>query len=103
MNKRTIVTICLMALMAVLIFQQACQEAPPNFEVMSLDIMPPKVIIDEKATIEVEIRNSDAKMDTYNVPLMVNGVADDRKSVTARSRSHRVNNIHSCQKSGWNL
>jgi len=82
MNKRTIGTICLVALTAVLIFQQACQEAPPNFEVMSLDITPPKVTTDEKATIEVEIRNNDVKMVTSNVPLMVNGVADDRKSIT---------------------
>ena len=82
MNKRTMGTICLVALTAVLIFQQACQEAPSNFEVVSLDITPPKVIIDEKATIEVEIRNNDVKMVTSNVPLIVNGVADDRKSVT---------------------
>jgi len=82
MNKRTMGTICLVALTAVLIFQQACQKAPPNFEVVSLDITPPKVIIDEKATIEVEIRNNDVKMVTSNVPLIVNGVADDRKSVT---------------------
>ncbi len=81
-KKRTIGTICLVALTAVLIFQQACQEAPSNFEVVSLDITPPKVITGEKATVEVEIRNTNAKMDTYNVPLMVNGVADDRKSVT---------------------
>jgi uncharacterized membrane protein len=49
---------------------------------LSLDITPPKVTIGEKATVEVEIRNSNATVDTYNVPLMVNGVADDRKSVT---------------------
>jgi hypothetical protein len=82
MNKRTIGTICLVALTAVLIFQQACQEAPPAFEVLSLDITPPKVITGEKATVEVEIRNNNTEMDTFNVPLMVNGVADDRKSIT---------------------
>jgi len=82
MNKRTIGAIFLLILIAMLSFLQACQEVPPAFEVLSLDITPPKVITGEKATVEVEIRNSNAKMDTYNVPLMVNGVADDRKSVT---------------------
>ena len=61
---------------------QACQEAPSIFETLSLHITPPKVITGEKTTVAVEIRNSNAKMDTYNVPLMVNGVADDRKSIT---------------------
>jgi len=82
MNKRTIGTICLIALMASLSLLQACAEAQPGFEVLSLDITPPKISTGEKATIKVEIRNTSAKMDTYNVPLMVNGVADDRKSVT---------------------
>ena len=82
MDKRTIGAICLLALITISSFLQACQEAPPAFEVSSLDITPPKVITGEKATVEVEIRNSNAKLDTYNVPLMVNGVADDRKSIT---------------------
>jgi hypothetical protein len=81
-NKKIIGTIFLLVLIAMPSFLQACQEAPPAFEVLSLDITPPKITTGEKATIEVEIRNSNAKMDTYNVPLMVNGVADDRKSVT---------------------
>ena len=82
MNKKTIGAIFLLILIAIPSFLQACQEAPPAFEVLSLDITPPKVTTGEKATVEVEIRNSNAKMDMYNVPLMVNGVADDRKSVT---------------------
>jgi len=81
MDKRTIGVICLLALMTISSFLQACQEAPPAFEVLSLDITPTKVNTGEKATVEVEIRNSNAKVDTYNVPLMVNGVADDRKSI----------------------
>ena len=81
-NKKTIGIIFLLVLTGVSGLLQACQEAPPLFETLSLDIIPPKVTTGEKATIEVEIRNSSAKMDTYNVPLMVNGVADDRKSIT---------------------
>lgn len=60
---------------------QACAEAQPSFEVLSLDITPAKIITGEKATIDVEIRNNDTKAVTYNVPLIVNGVADDRRSV----------------------
>jgi len=81
-NKKTIGTIFLLVLIAMLSVLQACAEAKPSFEVLSLDITPTKITTGEKATIEVEIRNNNAKMDTYNVPLMVNGVADDRKSVT---------------------
>src|SRR4030065_2866473 len=82
MNKRHLGTICLLALMAMPSLLQACAEAQPSFEVLSLDITPPKITTGEKTTIEVEIRNNDAKDITYNVPLMVNGVADDRRSVT---------------------
>ena len=82
MKRKAIGTICLLALITISSFLQACQETLPTFEVSSLDITPPKVITGEKATVEVEIRNSNAKLDTYNVPLMVNGVADDRKSIT---------------------
>ena len=81
-NKKTIGIIVLLVLTGISGLLQACQEAPPHFETLSLDITPLKVTTGEKATVEVEIRNSNAKMDTYNVPLMVNGVADDRKSVT---------------------
>jgi hypothetical protein len=81
-NKRIIGIIFLLVFIAIPGFLQACQETPPTFEVLSLDITPPKVTPGEKATVEVEIRNSNAKVDTYNVPLMVNGVADNRRNVT---------------------
>ena len=82
MNKRVIGIIFLVVSIAIPGFLQACQETLPTFEVLSLDITPPKIATGEKATVEVEIRNSNAKMDTYNVPLMVNGVTDDRKGIT---------------------
>ena len=82
MKKRVAGLILLLVFIAIPGFLQACQETPPAFEVLSLNITPPKVATGEKATVEVEIINSNAKVDTYNVPLMVNGVADDRKSIT---------------------
>jgi uncharacterized membrane protein len=81
-NKRVPGIILLLVFMAVPGFLQACQAALPTFEVLSLNITPPKVTPGEKATVEVEISNSNAEVDTYNVPLMVNGVADDRKRLT---------------------
>jgi uncharacterized protein YfaS (alpha-2-macroglobulin family) len=81
-NKKIIGIIFLLVLMSIPGFLQACQETPPAFEVLSLDITPPTITTVEKATIKVKIRNNNAKDTTYNVPLMVNGVADDRKSVT---------------------
>jgi hypothetical protein len=82
MKRKGIAAICLLVLIVIPGFLQACRGAQPTFEVLSLNITPPKVATGEKATVEVEIINSNAKVDTYNVPLMVNGVADDRKSIT---------------------
>jgi len=82
MKRRAIGTICLLALMAIAGLLQACVEAQPSFEVLSLYVTPPKITTGEKTTIKVEIRNNDAKDVTYTVPLMVNGVADDRMSIT---------------------
>jgi hypothetical protein len=81
MHKSTIGAICLSVLVTIISLLQACAEVQPSFEVLSLDITPAKVITGEKATIKVEIRNDDTQAVTYNVPLIVNGVADDRKSV----------------------
>lgn len=82
MNRRTIGVICLLALTIMSSILQACVEAHPSFEVLSLNITPAKINTSEKATIEAEVRNSNSETDTYNVPLMVNGVADSRQSVT---------------------
>jgi hypothetical protein len=81
-NRKTIGAIYVLALITMMSLLQACAEAQPGFEVLSLKITPTKITTGEKATVEVEIINNDAKDATYNVPLMVNGVADDRKNVT---------------------
>ena len=81
MNKRAICAVCFLALITMMNVTQSCAEAQSRFEVLSLEITPTKVITGEKATIAVEIRNNDSQSVTYNVPLIVNGVADDRKSL----------------------
>jgi uncharacterized protein YfaS (alpha-2-macroglobulin family) len=82
LNKKIIGISFLLLFMAMPVFLQACQDKALDFEVLSLNITPPKITTGDKATVKVEIRNNNAENTTYNVPLMVDGVADDRKSVT---------------------
>jgi hypothetical protein len=82
MKRKTIGAICLLMLVASLGFLLACVEAHPSYEVLSLNMIPTKIATGEKATIEAEVRNINSQTDTYNIPLMVDGVADDRKSIT---------------------
>jgi hypothetical protein len=82
MNKRTIGAIYLLALITMSSLLQACVNAHPIYEVVSLNMTPTKIATGEKVTIEVKVRNINSETDTYNVPLMVDGVADSRKSVT---------------------
>ena len=81
MKIKTIGAICLLALMSLGLLQ-ACVEAHPSYEVVSLKMTPTKIATGEKVTIEVEVKNINSETDTYNVPLMVDGVADDRKEIT---------------------
>jgi len=80
-KTKTIGAICLLALVSLGLLQ-ACVEAHPSYEVTSLKMTPTKVATGEKVTIEVEVKNVNSETDTYNVPLMVNGIADDRKEIT---------------------
>jgi hypothetical protein len=80
-SKKTMGMMLLLACIAMPIFLLACQHTAPSFEVISLDIMPPKITVGERTTIRAELRNGNASVRTYNVPLMVNGVAQDRRTV----------------------
>lgn len=82
MSKKNMGIMILLACIATPIFLLACQQAAPGFEVISLDIVPSKVMIGERATISAQLRNGNASVQTYNVPLMVNGLAQDRRTVT---------------------
>ena len=82
MNNRTASLMCLLVLIAILTILQACVNAHPSYEVVSLNITPTTIATGETATIEVKVRNINSETDIYNVPLMVNGVADSRKDIT---------------------
>jgi hypothetical protein len=82
MNKKIVRIIYLLALIAIPSLLLACVEAHPSYEVVSLNMTPTKIATGEKVTIEVEVKNINSETDTYNVPLMVDGVADSRKDIT---------------------
>jgi hypothetical protein len=71
---------------------QACQSASAsNLEVLVLNVTPGKVIVNEKFTVIADISNASKSEANYVVPIMVNGIADDRKSVLiAPGKSEQV-------------
>jgi len=82
-KKRTLGIVCLTTLMVMTIFLQACgAEAAMEFETVSLDILPAAVAVNESTTVRGEVRNGSVETARYNVPLMVNGVAENRKSIS---------------------
>jgi hypothetical protein len=82
MNKKIAGIILILVLIAMPGLIQACAEAHPSYEVLSLKMTPTNTITGEKVTIEAEVKNTNSETDTYNVPLMVDRVADSRQSVT---------------------
>jgi hypothetical protein len=82
LNKKTAGIILILILIIVPGFIQACAQAHTSYEVLSLNMTPTNIITGDKVTIEAEVKNTNSETDTYNIPLMVDGVADSRKSVT---------------------
>ena len=81
MKNRTRGTIFLLALTATIVLLQACAEARNKFEVLSFDVKPKEVIVGETATITATVTSTGEKEDTYDVALMVNGIAEKREVV----------------------
>ena len=90
--KKGMATIMGIALLALLLPVQACQPVSANnFEVSSLEVTPNKVIENDKLTVSATINNAGKSEATYIVPVMVNGIADDRTTVTlAPGKSQEV-------------
>jgi hypothetical protein len=81
--KKGILALMSLLLLAFSLSLQACQSASGNnFEVLSLDITPNKVIENDKFVVSATINNAGKSEATYIVPVMVNGIADDRTTVT---------------------
>ena len=82
MNKKTATVICILALVGIPVLLQACVEAHPSYQVVSFNMAPATASTGEKVTVQAEVKNVNSQTDTFNVPLMVDGVADDRRNVT---------------------
>jgi hypothetical protein len=82
MGKKTAGLILILAIMAIPNLMQACAQAHPSYEVLSFSMSPTTIVSGEKSIIQAEVKNVNSETDTFTVPLMVNGVADNRKSVT---------------------
>jgi len=81
--KKGITALTGLFLVALTLPLQACQPVSANnFGVLSLDITPNKVIEDDKFTVTATINNTSKSEATYIVPVMVDGIADDRTTVT---------------------
>ena len=91
MNKGILVLVSLIILTLSLPLQ-ACQSASAsNLEVLVLNVTPEKVIVNEKFTVIADISNASKSEANYVVPVMVNGIADDRKSILiAPGKSEQV-------------
>jgi len=90
--KKTIIVVVSLLILALSLPLQACQPASANnLEVLVLNVSPGKVIVNEKFTVIADISNTGKSEANYVVPVMVNGIADDRKSVLiAPGKSEQV-------------
>jgi uncharacterized cupredoxin-like copper-binding protein len=90
--KKGITALTGLFLVALTLPLQACQPVSANnFGVLSLDITPNKVIENDKFTVTATINNTSKSEATYIVPVMVDGIADDRTTVTlAPGKSQEV-------------
>jgi hypothetical protein len=82
MNKTNAGILLIIMLIAMTGLIQACVKASPSYEVLSLKMTPTTIITGEKVTVEAEVENTNSETDTYTIPLMIDGVADSRKTVT---------------------
>ena len=90
--KKGILALISLVMLTLSLPLQACQPASANnFEVLVLNVTPGKVIVNEKFTVIADISNASKSEANYVVPVMVNGIADDRKSVLiAPGKSEQV-------------
>jgi len=82
MNKKTACAILILTLIPISGLLMACAEAKPSYQITSFYVTPATITTGEKATVQAEVKNTNSETDTYNIPVMVNGIADNRKSVT---------------------
>jgi len=82
MTRKLAIKVFLLTLLTGGLGLQACGAAPNKFEVMSFDVKPKDVIAGEAAIIKATVASVSEKEETYDVALMVNGIAQDREIIT---------------------
>ena len=81
--KKGIAVLMSLFLLSFLLPLSACEPASAdNFGVLKFNVTPDKVIENEKFTVTATITNASGSKATYIVPVMVNGIADDRTTIT---------------------
>ena len=75
-------TICALPLVTAAIFLLAGHQSPPEFEVISLKIVPPEVTAGETATLSAEVTNSGGSEGTYNAVLTIDRAEIETRSIT---------------------
>ena len=74
MKRMATGTIRVVLIMAMPILLMACQKVPPEFEVVSLSIVPPEVMAGETATLGAEVRNCGGDESIYDAVLTTDRV-----------------------------
>ena len=82
MKKTAIATICALLLVTAATFLWADHENPPEFEVISLKIVPPEVTAGETATIRAEVANHGDSEGTYDAVLTIDRAEVETRSIT---------------------
>ena len=80
MRKTSWVSVLLLAM--ALIISPACQKAPAQFEVTSLNITPPEVTTGETVSVTAQVKNIGGSEGVYTAVLTVNGAKVETKEVT---------------------
>jgi CARDB len=90
-NKRTLVlSLTLMALMGVSIFNAGCSQGAPTassstpaaFQVSNLRIEPSEIKAGEKVTVSAEVKNAGGSEGSYTAELKVNGMTEGSQNLT---------------------
>ena len=82
MKKKIIKCAVAILMVIIVIAPSACKKAQATFEVSSLVVTPPEVLVGEGVSVKVDVKNAGEVEGAYPVTLMVNGEALETKEVT---------------------
>jgi large repetitive protein len=81
--KKGIASLIGLSAVAIILPIQACQPVPTNNStVLSFEVTPTKVFENDRFTVSAVINNTSKDEVTFIVPVMVNGIGDERETMT---------------------